>query len=233
MDDTVRLLIDKISGDIIFSNHPGKTIKKWRMIFEVTQKELATRLGVSPSVISDYEGDRRKSPGIAFIRKVIQALLSIDGERGYRTVSRYRELLHGFNLDVIIDMKEYNNPISSRDFVEIIEGVPVNDFEKQVNGHTVIDSLGAIIKLNSYDFYKLYGFTSERALIFTKVSTGRSPLVAVRVANFKPALVVLHGLKPELVDEIAIKISEVEKIPLMVSETPIHEIIRNLRRYVK
>ncbi|MBO8181970.1 MAG: helix-turn-helix domain-containing protein [Archaeoglobus sp.] len=233
MDDAVRLLVDKISGDIVFSSHPGKTIKKWRNVFQVSQKELSEKLGVSPSVISDYESDRRKSPGIAFIRKLIEALLSIDRERGYTTLSKYRNLLYGFNLDVILDILEYERPVPFQDFVEKINGTPVNQFRRDVNGHTVIDSLDAILKLNSYDFYKLYGFTSERAMIFTKVSSGRSPLVAVRVAAFKPALIVLHGLKPEDVDDIAIKISEVERIPLIVSETPIDEIIRNLRRFVQ
>jgi putative transcriptional regulator len=232
MDNAIRLLVDKISGDIIFSNNPGKTIKKWRNVFQVSQKELSEKLGVSPSVISDYESDRRKSPGIAFIRRLIEALVTIDAERGYLTLSKYRDLLYGFNLDVILDMLEYEKPVSYHEFVEIINGTPVNRFERNVNGHTIINSLDAILKLNSYDFYKLYGFTSERAMIFTKVSSGRSPLVAVRVAAFKPALIVLHGLKPEEVDDIAIKISEVERIPLIVSKTPIDEIIRNLRRFV-
>jgi putative transcriptional regulator len=233
MDDAARMLVDKISGDIIFSSNPGKTIKKWRNIFEVSQKDLSEKLGVSPSVISDYESDRRKSPGIAFIRKLIEALISIDAERGYMTLSKFRDFLYGFNVDVIIDMMEYEKPIAFHDFIEVIEGIPVNSFERHVNGHTVIDSLDAILKLNSYDFYKLYGFTSERAMIFTKVSSGRSPLVAVRVATFKPALIVLHGLKPNKVDEIAIKISKVERIPLIVSEKPINEMIRSLRRFVK
>jgi putative transcriptional regulator len=70
-------------------------------------------------------------------------------------------------------------------------------------------------------------------MIFTKVSSGRSPLVAVRVATFKPSLIVLHGLKPESVDKIAIKISEVEKIPLVVSEKPVDEMIRSLRRFLR
>ncbi|RLI83280.1 transcriptional regulator [Archaeoglobales archaeon] len=232
MDKAIRLLVDKISGDIIFSNNPGKTIKKWRNVFQVSQKELSEKLGVSPSVVSDYESDRRKSPGIAFIRRLIEALVAIDAERGYTTLSKYRDLLYGFNLDVILDMLEYEKPVAFHEFVEMINGIPVNRFEKNVNGHTIIDSLDAILKLNSYDFYKLYGFTSERAMIFTKVSSGRSPLVAVRVAAFKPALIVLHGLRPGDVDDIAIKISEVERIPLIVSKTPIDEIIRNLRRFV-
>ncbi len=233
MDSAVRALADKISGDIIFSENPGKTLKKWRQIFEISQKDLALKLGVSPSVISDYEGDRRKSPGVAFVRKIIEALIEIDRERGFKTVSKYRDILAGFKVDVIIDMKEYEEPISSSRFAEIIEGESLNSFEKAVNGHTIVDSLKAIISLNSYDFYKLYGFTTERALIFTRVSTGRSPMVAVRVANLKPAVVVLHGLKASDVDDIAVKIADIEKIHLITTTMPIEDMVKVLRRNLK
>jgi len=233
MDSAVRALADKISGDIVFSENPGKTLKKWRQIFEVSQKDLALKLGVSPSVISDYEGDRRKSPGVAFVRKIIEALIDIDREGGFKTVSKYRDILAGFKMDVIIDMKEYEEPISSSEFAEIINGEQLNSFEKVVNGHTIVDSLKAIISLNSYDFYKLYGFTTERALIFTRVSTGRSPMVAVRVANLKPAVVVLHGLAASEVDAIAVKIADIEKIHLITTTMPLEDVVKALRRNLK
>lgn len=228
-----KFLAEKISGDIIFSENPGKTLRKWRQIFEISQKELALKLNLSPSVISDYESDRRKSPGIAFVRKVIEALIEIDKERGYKTISKYREILDGFRMDVILDMMEYQMAIESSRFTKIINGVPLNDFERYVNGHTIVDSIKAILTLNSYDFYKLYGLTNERALVFTKVSTGRSPLVAVRVANLKPAVVVLHGLNASEVDKIALKIAEIEKIPLIVTNMGLDEMIKAIRRSLR
>jgi len=231
MDSTIRALMDKISGEIVFSDAPGKTIKKWRQIFGISQKELALKLGVSPSVISDYESDRRKSPGINFIRRIIEAMIEIDKERGYKTISKYRELI-GFNLDVIIDMREFDRPINVRSFAEIIEGEMLTKFEKYINGYTIVDSIKAILTLNAYDFYKLYGFTTERALIFTKVSTGRSPMVAVRVANLKPSVVVLHGIDGKRVDEIAVKLAEIEKIPLIATQMSLDDMIKVLRRVV-
>ncbi|HIP63269.1 MAG TPA: helix-turn-helix domain-containing protein [Archaeoglobus profundus] len=231
MDSTIRALMDKISGEIVFSDAPGKTIKKWRQIFGISQKELALKLGVSPSVISDYESDRRKSPGINFIRRIIEAMIEIDKERGYKTISKYRELI-GFNLDVIIDMREFDRPINVRSFAEIIEGEMLTNFEKYINGYTIVDSIKAILTLNAYDFYKLYGFTTERALIFTKVSTGRSPMVAVRVANLKPSVVVLHGIDGKRVDEIAVKLAEIEKIPLIATQMSLDDMIKVLRRVV-
>ncbi len=230
MDSAAKALANKICGEVVFAEYPGKVLKKWRTIFEISQKELAGKLNVSPSVISDYEGDRRKSPGIAFIRKIIEALLEIDKERGYRTVSKYRDLLDGFQTDIILDMKEYDAPISSSKLRDVVDGEDVVFNERNVNGHTVIDSIKAILRMNSYDFYRFYGFTTERALIFTRVSSGRSPMVAVRVANLKPAVVVLNSIKASEVDEIAAKIAEIEKIHLIATEMNVNDMIKTLRK---
>lgn len=227
MDHVIDILKDKISGDVVFSENPGKALRKWRKIFEVSQKELADKMGVSPSVISDYESDRRKSPGINFVKKLITALFEIDRARGYRTISKYRELISGINLDVIIDMKEYTRTLKFDEFVDVIEGNVIVETDRSVGGYTIVDSIKAILTLNAYDFYKLYGYTSERALIFTKVSTGRSPLVAVRVANLKPSVVVLHNLKK--VDEIAIKIAMIDKVGLVVTNLQMEDLIDRLR----
>jgi len=82
----------------------------------------------------------------------------------------------------------------------------------------------------------LYGRTPERALIFQKVVNGRSPMIAVKIGRFstdmKPAIVVLHGPKdPNKIDEVAIKIAESERIPLLVCNTPIYEIKQALKEY--
>lgn len=229
MDHVISLLKGKIAGDIVFSDNPGKTLKKWRRIFEISQKELAEKLGISPSVISDYESDRRKSPGINFIRKVINAMIEIDKERGYKVVSKYRDLISGLNLDVILDIKEFDRSINMEELAEILDGVIINKTDRVINGYTIIDSINAILSLNAFDFYKLYGYTTERALIFTRVSTGRSPMVAVRVANLKPSVVVLHGLESGKVDKIAVKLAEIDNVGLVTTDIPIEEMIRRLR----
>jgi putative transcriptional regulator len=221
------MLKDKISGDIVFSENPGKTMKKWRRIFEISQKELAEKLGISPSVISDYESDRRKSPGINFVKKVITAMIEIDKSRGYKVISRYRDMISGLNLDVIIDMREFEVSIDVEDFAELIDGKILCKTDRSVNGYTIIDSINAILSLNAFDFYKLYGYTTERALIFTRVTTGRSPMVAVRVANLKPSVVVLHGLMD--IDQIAVKLAEIDKVGLITSVLPVEEMIRRLK----
>ena len=64
-------LAEKMAGEITLSDSPGKALKKWRMSFDIPQGVLAERLEVSPSVISDYESGRRKSPGTAVVGKIV------------------------------------------------------------------------------------------------------------------------------------------------------------------
>ncbi|MFN3383623.1 MAG: helix-turn-helix domain-containing protein [Archaeoglobaceae archaeon] len=221
----LRKLAEKICGEIVLAENSGETMKKWRTIFSVSQSELAKNLSISPSVISDYESNRR-NPGVAFIRRFVNALLEIDVQKGGKVISKFSDL---FDLPpAVIDIVEYSRGVEIEEFCNAIGGERLNEFEKLINGHTIIDSLNAILRFSSYDFYKLFGLTSERALVFTKVSSGRSPMVAVRVSSLKPSTVVLHGVSK--VDEIALKLAEVERIPLIKTELEISQIVENLRR---
>lgn len=223
-----RSVAERICGDIVLSENSGEALRKWRGIFNASQSDLARKLGISPSVISDYESGRRR-PGTAFLRKFVSALIELDGERGYQVLSKYRYFLES-DSNAILDIAEYQKSAELSEFCEIVEGKTLTHFDKAIHGHTVIDSINAILSLNAFDFYRLYGLTSERALIFTRVSTGRSPMVAVRVSNLKPSAVVLHGLEASKVDEIAIKIAEIERIPLIATVMEVSEMIKRLRR---
>ena len=61
-----------------------------------------------------------------------------------------------------------------------------------------------------------------------KVSTGRSPMVVIRVSPMKPTLVVLHGITE--VDKLAVKIAQKEQIPLLVTKKDIGKIKEELNR---
>jgi len=87
---------------------------------------------------------------------------------------------------------------------------------QDVFGYTVIDSVKAIQMLSGLDFYRIFGATSERALIFVGVSRGRSPMIAVKISPFKPRIVVLQGKIVE-VDPLAVGLARNEGIPLAVS----------------
>jgi len=68
-------------------------------------------------------------------------------------------------------------------------------------------------------------------MIFTKVSTGKSPMVAIRVTNLKPGAVVLHGIRKEDVETAAVKMAEVDRIPLVATTMELDQIVQLLRKY--
>jgi len=229
-------LAKRIAGEITLSSDPGKTMRKWREIFGISQTELAEHLGVSSSVISDYEGGRRKSPGASTIRKFVEALLEIDERRGGNVIRAFSKTIEGeLPTSAILDIREFAVPVKISDVVEAVRGEVVANqhlLDRRIYGYTVVDSIRAILEMSSEEFLKLYGWTTERALVFTKVTTGRSPMIAVRVQGLKPAVIVLHGVKK--LDELAVKLAERERVPLVVSRASSEtELITGLRKLVE
>ena len=223
MSDEFR---EKIAGEITLAAEPGKAIRKWREEFGLSQYELADAMGVSHSVISDYESGRRKSPGVAVIRKMVEAFLRLDEEKGSPVMVKY---MPESKLSCVIAMGEYPQGIDESVFIRAISGENINPTKtpvKRIYGYTVVDSLKAILSLSSQDYLKIYGWSTERALIFTDVHYGRSPMVAIRAHPLTPAMVVYH--KPDQTDPLAIKLAEREGIPLVVTDMSVDRLISKL-----
>ncbi len=212
----IERLAKEISGEIVWSSNPAFSMKKWREIFKVSQTEMARRMKVAPSVISDYEKGRR-IPGSKFVKKYVEALIEIDRERGWPVV---RSLAKNIRLPhmAIIDMREFPRSVPLKLIVKAVDGRILwgeELLEKPIYGYTILDSISSIENMTGNEFYNIMGMTTERALIFTNVGTGRSPMVAVRVSPLKPGAVVIHG--PSQVDPLAIKLAEKDRVPLILS----------------
>lgn len=223
----------KIAGEIALSTDPGNTMKKWREVFGISQTELSEYLSISPSTISDYESNRRKSPGIAVIHRFVDAIFALDLKKGGELVRRFAE---SEGAQKFFDAIDFKKALSGRDLLALIDGQCVANADKldsiDVFGATILDSLKIILEMPYESFIKVYSTTTQRALIFTQTAAGRSPMVAVRVAPIKPAIVVLHDLDDKSVDKLAVKIAESEGIPLIVTLKPIEEIKKKLRETV-
>ncbi|HTD81521.1 MAG TPA: helix-turn-helix domain-containing protein [Thermoplasmata archaeon] len=220
------VLREKIAGEITLSEAPGRTMRKWRTEFRITQTELARFMRVSPSVISDYESGRRTSPGIRTIKKLVEAILEIDRRTGQKVAKRYEEFS-----DVIPSMKEFSVGMRVSDFLRKIDGRPLthaSNLRRVLNGYTVIDSIKAITTLDATDYLKIYGSSSERALLFTGVKYGRSPMIAIKAHPLRPALVVY--VQPENIDELAVKLAELEGIVLARTELDPPALIERVER---
>jgi putative transcriptional regulator len=226
-----RELAEKIAGEIALSDEPGATLRKWRTDFEVAQTELAGELGVSSSVISDYESGRRESPGIGVVRRVVTALLDIDQQRGGSRIRQYARVISaGFESDIVHDLREYPATIPLGRYYDAIDATELAPGSGEtIAGHTVIDSIEAITRLSSQEFYRLYGQSTNRALVFTNVTRGESPLVAMRVVNPTPSAVVLHGLTEEDLWDHAADLARIDGFSLAISDLDLDEMLDRLR----
>ena len=169
-------------------------------------------------MISDYETGRRRAPGSTFVKRFVEALIGIDERTGGHYLQNLARMTMGPS-EAILDIKEFPMPIKIRAICDAVDGEVLTGEEAldlDVFGYTIIDSIKAIESLSGIDFYRIFGSTSERALIFTGVTTGRSPMIAVKISPFKPRLVVLHG-EIKKVDELAIRLAQRENVPLILS----------------
>jgi len=222
-DDELRMkkegLARDIIGEIAMSADPPKTIKKWRSLFKVSQKALARELSVTSSVISDYESGRRKSPGILFLRRYVEALLVIDERKGGEVLKGFFHAAVGKAASsAIADIREFEAGMEISEFCRTLGASLIGKQAAggRIFGYTVIDSVKAITELSFPELVKLYGVTTQRALIFTNITTGKGPMIAIKVANLRPGLVVLHGIREPEVSDVAKNIAQLEGIPLAV-----------------
>jgi putative transcriptional regulator len=205
-------------------------MKKWRELFAISQSSLSQNMGLSSSVISDYESGRRKSPGAKFIRRFVLSLLHIDEQKGSRFIREFAKLTNSPSM-AVVDLREFPIPVRVEYLCKAIGGEVMackEKFVKEINGYTVIDSRKAIEAYSGSDYTQLFGATTERALVFTNLDGGSLPMMIVRVSNLKPRIVVFHKTPP---DEQAIRIAEYEQIPLIYSTAPsVEQLVKALRK---
>ncbi len=207
----------KIAGEIVLSGNPGETIKKWRQLFKIYQTDLSKELGMNTSVISDYESGRRRSPGTKMIEKVVNALVEIDLSRGGKIIKEFVALYNIPDFDSFILLrKEFEKPVKINTFLKRINGKPCYQFKnKEIYGFSVMDSKKAIMNFSPVELSRLSSMINKHCIIFTNLQRGRSPLVAVRLTNIEPGMIVLHGILK--IDDIALRIAKLENIPLALS----------------
>ncbi|MDG6909382.1 MAG: helix-turn-helix domain-containing protein [Nitrososphaerota archaeon] len=211
----------KIAGNVVASSDPGRAMRAWREKLGIKQKALADSLRISASVLSDYESGRRPSPGVGFVRRYIEALVRLDESKG-RVVA---QLVSSEKDEAILSIGEFHAPVPASRILQALDATVLAGDPESVRlyGYTVVDSIKTIVALSGYDFYRIFGATTERALVFTKVGMGRSPLVAIRVSQLKPRVVVIHG--PREVDPLAIDLARREGLVLALSGVPSEEAV--------
>ncbi|HVP23392.1 MAG TPA: helix-turn-helix domain-containing protein [Conexivisphaerales archaeon] len=205
-----------IAGELTVSANPGRSMKLWREKARISQASLARAMGVSPSVLSDYENGRRHSPGAAFLKRFVDSLISLDRQGSRLLTSKPAQV----DTSAILGIGEYSEPVTVGRVLEEL-GAEVlagrDQLDRLVFGYTVLDSIRTIYSLSGVEFYRIYGKSTERVVVFTQVGLGRSPMVAIRVSQLKPRVVVIHGLRQ--LDPLAVQLAEKEHLVLAVCST--------------
>jgi len=223
-----KSLMERIAGDIVLSKEPSRAIRKWRKEFDISQNELAGEMKIRQSVISDYESGRRKSPGATAVRRIVYALIAIDARRGGL---KTRELGLPEIPDGVMASDELRQGVPASKLMKVIEAKNMTSevsILRDIYGYTVIDSLTAITSITFHDYYKIYGSTTARVLVFTNVKRGRSPMIAVRIHPLKPVMVVY--VKPEEVDPLAVRLAEIDNVILSTTQLKVSEVIERLEQ---
>jgi len=136
----------------------------------------------------------------------------------------------GFESDIVHDLREYSTAVPVEEFYEAMDATEIaRGDQDHVNGHTVINSIEAITRLSSEEFYRLYGQSTNRALVFTGVTRGESPLVALRVVSPTPNAVVLHGIEAEDLWEHAADLARVDQFSLATSTRDLDDCLADLQ----
>jgi len=71
-----------IAGSVVLSDNPPQQLKYWRKKFGIKQADLARKMDITPSVLSDYEKGRRPSPGVNFLKRYLIALYELAKSNG-------------------------------------------------------------------------------------------------------------------------------------------------------
>ncbi len=230
MNPIVRDLIGKkIAGDIVYSPDPGAALKKWRKRFRITQRDIAIKIGIMPSVISDYESSRRKSPGIRVVKRLIDVLMLIDEERGGKTLSELSsEFLQANITDAVLDMQDIGEkPVGFLDKKLELDYF-VKPGKTRANGYVLLDAYKAVTNMSYPELVRMFSLANDAILILANVNNGRTSLPIIKITGLRPSLVVL--LTKSRPDELAVKVAEAERIGLATSPLKPEEVMERLRK---
>ena len=135
------------------------------------------------------------------------------------------------NSSAVYDIREFNTGTAISKLIQKIDGEILSGneeiLERPIYGYTIVDSLKAITTFNV--FGDLYGWSNERAIFFSGVHYGRSPMIAIRAHPVKPRVVIY--IKPKTIDKLATKLAEMERIVLVKTELDEEEIVTILKKF--
>ncbi len=220
-------LARRIAGEIVISDNPGLIFKKWRETFHISQIVLAEHLKISPSVISDYESGRRKSPGQEIIKRFICALLNIDELKGSPISAPLRRLQEiEIPMDIFIDLYDYLEPISIDELCHAVQCNILNiHLSSQILGYVVINT-EIMMKQPFSVIQRIFNASNLRALIFTNIFSGKSVMLSLKNNSNISSAIIFHKNRSFKIDKSSLNLD----FPILETNLPIDVLLQRLRR---
>ncbi|VVB75465.1 Uncharacterised protein [Candidatus Tiddalikarchaeum anstoanum] len=224
-------LFQRILGDVVANEEYGLVMKKWRELFSVTQAEIAGKLDVKPSVISDYENSRRRSPGIVFIRSYVNALIVLGELRNKDLHDSVKKELDIKKANDNLIIKTFNKPKNNSYLIKLLRAKPVTKTNSSaINGLIFFhDNISRVLmKLPTYKLLNEMKKVGSYAYIFSNVKSGNLPLILLTLLSkinktSMPALVIFQSdsFKPS---NFSKKTAEKKNITLAVTGKDVKDI---------
>ncbi|MFA5303738.1 MAG: hypothetical protein WC393_04350 [Candidatus Nanoarchaeia archaeon] len=179
-EELLRLII----GDIASNPNYGLVMKKWREMFAIKQGLISDELKVKQSVISDYENERCKNPGIKFVRDYSLALIKTAKANNH---SEYFKVLKRLKLKAapeIIEKISFKKYYSNQDFLKIFGAsqLIMPKTELKVNNCVFfIDNASKL--LTNRPSYKLITNIGKKdtLFVFLNVKSGNFPVILINL----------------------------------------------------
>lgn len=227
-------------GDIASNEKYGIIIKKWRELFNITQSKLARELNIKQSVISDYENNRRKSPGISFLRKYCISLIRIgkdDKNEEYNSILK------------MLNIKDKKRKLIRGSFEKLKSNKELLDFFK---AHQIIlpkkesyfknflffsDNVSSVLtSFPSYKLLKNLKSDEKTVFIFSNVKSGKIPLIILQIISKlnkmnMPKLVVFQSEKFKITN-FTKKYARKNNISIMISKLNVDKLKDLLDKYL-
>jgi len=141
---------------------------------------------------------------------------NMEGQQGNSAITSIQEFAIGLPITSIVEATGG----------KVLSGE--EELERPIYGYTIVDALRAITTFSGANFGQMYGWSNERALFFTGVKFGRSPMIAVRAHPVKPRMVCY--IQPGNVDKLAAKLAEMERIVLVSTELSLGQVQAGLEK---
>ncbi len=230
-------LLRYIAGDIASNERYGIVMKKWRNFFNITQSRIAKEMNVKQSVISDYENNRRASPGINIIRSYVLALIKIAKKEHPK---EYNELLKSLNISeekASLYKGRFKNEFNNKDIMALFNATQViapkreYKFKEFVFFSKNISSI--VTNQPSYKFLKQLRSNTNRLFIFSNVKRGQIPLITITLLSKinhtdLPKLILFQSNKFKI-SNLARRIAKSNNISIMITKMDNKTILDTLR----